>query len=319
MTYAYITTLLLLITIPASTLAQTAHSGYRVLTHNKQGILILDKQGKTEWEMPWGGLHDLHMLDNGNILTVQDFHKVVEIDSKTKKAVWEYDAAKANGNEGKRLEIHAIQPLKDGNLMIAESGIGRIIEINRDGKLLRETKLKLNNPHPHTDTRLVRKTAQGTYLVCNEGDGYLREYDSASGKLVWEYEVPLFGKKQAGGHGPEAWGNKLFCAVRLKNGNALIATGNGHGLIEVTPKKEIVWQIHQNDLPGITLAWVTTLEVLPNGNYVFGNCHAGPDQPILIEIEPKSKKVIWKFDQFAQLGNNVSNSQLLGIKGGTIR
>jgi len=129
----------------------------------------------------------------------------------------------------------------------------------------------------------------------------------------------MFGKQKKGGHGPEAFGNKAYCAVRLKNGNTLIATGNGHSVIEVTAKKEIVWKIEQNDLPNITLAWVTTLEVLPNGNYVIGNCHAGPKNPLLIEIEPKTKKVVWTFDQFERFGNSVPSSQLLDVAGNVIR
>ena len=115
------------------------------------------------------------------------------------------------------------------------------------------------------------------------------------------------------------FGNRVFGAVRLSNGNTLIATGNGHSVLEVTPGKEIVWQIHQRDLPGITLAWVTTLEVLPNGHYVIGNCHAGQDNPLLIEIEPKTKKIIWTLDRFATFGNSVSNSQLLDIDGLVLR
>jgi hypothetical protein len=91
----------------------------------------------------------------------------------------------------------------------------------------------------------------------------------------------------------------------------LISTGNGHGVIEVTPLKQIVWKIQQRDLPNITLAWVTTLEVLPNGHYVIGNCHAGPGQPLLIELDPKTKQVVWTFDQFDTYGNSVSNSQIL--------
>ena len=47
-----------------------------------------------------------------------------------------------------------------------------------------------------------------------------------------------------------------------------------NSVLEVTPERKIVWELHQHDLPSITLAWVTTLEVLPNGNYVIGNCHA---------------------------------------------
>ena len=199
---------------------------------------------------------------------------------------------------------------EDGKLMIAESGPARIIEIDRDGKLLKEVKLKVDRPHPHTDTRLARKLDGGNYLVCHEGDGVVREYDG-DGKIVWEYDVPLFDKKPAGGHGPESWGDKCFCALRLANGKTLLSTGNGHSVLEVNPAKEIVWQVHQKDLPEIQLAWVTTLEVLPNGNYLIGNCHAGSGQPLIVEVEPKTKRVVWKFDRFSDFGNDVSNWKTL--------
>jgi hypothetical protein len=44
---------------------------------------------------------------------------------------------------------------------------------------------------------------------------------------------------------------------------------------------------------------------------MIGNCHAGEGQPLLVELDPKTKTVVWKFDQFSKLGNNVSNSQIL--------
>jgi hypothetical protein len=59
---------------------------------------------------------------------------------------------------------------------------------------------------------------------------------------------------------------------------------------------------------GITLAWVTTLAVLPNGNIVLGNCHAGPGQPSVVEVEPRTKRVVWRFDGFEAFGNDVSNT-----------
>lgn len=285
-----------------------------VITQGNGKLVIIGEDGKVTWEMKWGGIHDIHVLNSGNILTRQGRSKVVEIDRKEKKVVWSYDSATKNGNEGNKVEVHAFQPLADGSIMIAESGPARIIEVDRDGEIQKEIKLKVNKPHPHTDTRLARKIDNGNYLVCHEGDGVLREYDG-DGKVVFEYEVPLFGKQTANGHGPDSWGNKLFGALRLPNGNTLIATGNGHSVIEVNPKKEIVWHLKQKELPKITLAWVTTLELLPNGNYVIGNCHAGPGQPLLIEIEPKSKKVVWSLDKFESLGNSVSNSQILNVQG----
>ncbi len=308
----------LLVASLAGLLTSAASGQHRLLTQGNDKLVIVGRDGKVEWEMPWGGIHDLHVLPNGNLMTQQGSSKVVEIDRAGRSVVWKYDSATSNGNAGKPVEVHSFQPLGDGHVMIAESGPARIIEIDRSGKLLHEVKLKVDHPHPHTDTRLARKLKSGHYLVCHEGDGAVREYDAAS-NVIWEYSVPLFDREPKPGHGPEAFGNKCFAAVRLPNGNTLITTGNGHSVLEVTPQKEIVWQIKQADLPGIMLAWVTTIEVLPSGHYVIGNCHAGRGQPLLIELNPKTKHVVWTFDQYDALGNSVSNSQLLDAEDGVLR
>jgi hypothetical protein len=301
---------LALILLTAALLMPAADAQHRVLLQGKDRLAIVGRDGAVEWEMPWPGVHDLHYLENGNILTVDRFRKVVEIDPATSAVVWYYDAYRKNGNRDKRIEIHAVQPLPGGAVMVAESGAGRIIEVDRDGALLKEVPLKLEKPDPHRDTRLARKLANGNYLVCHEGDGLVREYDGA-GAVVWEFPIPLFDRERADGHGPEAFGNQVFGALRMDNGNTLIATGNGHSVLEVTPAKEIVWAVHQIDLPGITLAWVTTLALLPNGNLVIGNCHAGPGQPQLIEIERATKKVVWIFEHFDAFGNDVSNAVVI--------
>lgn len=290
--------------------SEAVAAGHRLLIQGRGQLAIVDERGQLEWQMPWGAIHDIHVLKNGHIFVQQGGAKVAEIDPSTKAVVWSYDSATQNGNAGKRVEVHAFQPLDDG-LMIAESGVPRIIEVDRQGRLLKELKLKVLHPNAHTDTRLARKLTTGNYLVCHEGDGTIREYDGDSSKVVWEYEVPLFGREPADGHGPEAFGNKCFAALRLANGNTLISSGNGHSVLEVSPDKKIVWQIGQRDLPGITLAWVTTLEVLANGNYVIGNCHAGPDNPQLIELDPKTKRVVWTFKDFATFGNDASNTIIL--------
>lgn len=299
-----------LVVFVAIVLPSIAHAQHRLALQGAGKLAIVDREGKIEWQMPWRGIHDLHVVKNGNLVVQDGAAKIAEIDVKQKEVVWSYDSAKANGNAGKRIEVHGFQPLDDGGLMIAESGAQRIIEIDREGKLLKEIKLQVDRPNAHTDTRLARKLASGNYLVCHEGDGVVREYDPA-GKVVWEYAVPLFGREAKGGHGPDSFGNKCFAAVRLASGNTLIATGNGHSVIEVTPEKEIIWKVEQRDLPGITLAWVTTLEVLKNGNYLIGNCHAGKGQPLVIELDPKTKKVLWTFDQFDTFGNDVSNTKAL--------
>ncbi|MCA9065893.1 MAG: PQQ-binding-like beta-propeller repeat protein, partial [Planctomycetaceae bacterium] len=248
---------------------------------SKQRIAIVNEDGATEWEARIGPLHDLHVLPNGNVLYQDTWTHVLEADPKTGKTVWEYESKTAPGNEGRRIEIHAFQRLESGNTMVVESGRARILELNAAGEVVTWIPLKVEHPNPHRDTRLVRKLESGNYLACHEGDGAVREYQP-DGRVVWEYRVPLFGRQPADGHGVEAFGNQCFSALRLQNGNTLIATGNGHSIIEVTPAGQVVWSLHQNELPGIQLAWVTSLQVLPGGNILINNCHAGPGNPQLI-------------------------------------
>jgi hypothetical protein len=278
---------------------------------SKQRLAIIAPDGSLEWETKVGAIHDACVLPNGNVLLQQGWTKVVEM-TPEKQTVWSYDAGRMNGNEGKRVEVHAFQRLEDGLTMIVESGPARIIEVDSQGKIRHEIKLKVSHPNPHSDTRLVRKIANGHYLVAHESDGFVREYNGA-GDIVWDYEIPLFGKERKAGHGPESFGNSVFSAVRLVNGNTLIGAGNGHAVLEVTPEKRIVWKVEQNDLPGITLAWVTRVERLRNGNTLIGNCHAGPENPQFIEVT-REKKVVWTFKDFVNFGNSTPVQAVLGAK-----
>ena len=173
--------------------------------------------------------------------------------------------------------------------------------------------LTVARPDAHRDTRLVRKLASGNYLVCQEGDGCVREYDP-SGKIVWEYKLDLNGRPRSGGHGPEGHGTEVFGAVRLATGNTLIAGGNNNRVVEVDRAGKVVWSLDQKELPGITLAWVTTLHVLPNGNLIVGNCHAGADNPQLFEVT-RDKKVIWSFKDHKVFGNSLAAAQVLTAEG----
>ena len=88
----------------------------------------------------------------------------------------------------------------------------------------------------------------------------MTEYDLSTGKVVWDFLV----------------GTRVYGAIRLKNGNTLIASGSGKSVLEVTPEKKVVWEISKR-VPGtkIELGWMTCLQELENGNFMIGNCHAG--------------------------------------------
>ena len=273
----------------------TAPAGHRFIAQDNGHVAIIGADGKVEWEVPCGYTsHDIHLLDNGNFLLHTGPVTVVEM-TPEKKVVWKYDAKPKEGYKG-AVEVHAFQRLPDGNTMVAETGNRRIVEVDKDGKIVKEIALTVEHPSSHSDTRLVRKLDNGHYLVCHEGDGTVREYDEA-GKVVWNYKLDLAGRPESGGHGVEGHGTHVFGAYRLPSGNTLIAGGNNNRVIEVNPEGKTVWSIDQKELPGITLAWVTTLQVLPNGNIIIGNCHAGPENPQLIEVT-RDKKVVWTFKDF---------------------
>ena len=291
-------------------------AGHRLIAADKGHMAIVSAQGDVEWETPTkADVHDLWLLPDGNVLFLYGPAKVVEMNP-AKQVVWEYEA-KPKNDQVQRVEVHAFQRLADGLTMIAESGNGRIVEVDRSGKIVHEVPLTLERPDPHRDTRMVRKLDTGNYLVCHEGEGKVREYDRA-GKVVWTYSLDLGGRPRSDGHGPEGHGVEVFGAVRLKNGNTLIAGGNNNRVLEVAPEGKLVWSIDQRELPGITLAWVTTLHVLPNGNVIVGNCHAGPDNPQLIEVT-RDKKVVWTFRDFKTFGNSLAVAHVLGLPEGTRR
>jgi hypothetical protein len=280
----------------------------RVLGADNGHVAIVDAEGKVMWETPTKTTpHDLALLSNGNVLFPLDDQTIVEM-TPEHEVVWKYTSKPKEGNNG-GVQVHAFERLGDGNTMIAESGNRRIIEVDRDGKIVKEVALTVEHPDPHRDTRMARKLKNGHYLVCHEGDGKVREYDG-NGKVVWTYALDLAGRPRSEGHGVEGHGTECFGALRLDDGNTLIACGNGNRVIEVDRYGKTVWSIEQDELPGIKLAWVTDLQVRPNGNVIFGNCHAGPENPQIIEVG-RNKKVVWTFKDFQTFGNSLAVWQVL--------
>lgn len=289
------------------------HPGYRVLGCDRGNVTILAADGKTiEWQVPCKiTAHDLQLLENGNLLMPTSDTTIVEM-TPAKKVVWEYTSKPKDGYTGK-MEIHAFQRLANGRTMIAESGNGRIIEVDADGRIVHELQLTRDKPSSHSDTRQVRKLESGNYLVACESDGKVREYD-AEGKIVWSYNIGLGDRKASPGHGVEGHGTSVYSAVRLANGNTLIGGGNNNRVLEVDPAGKIVWSVDQKELPGITLAWVTTVQALPNGNVIINNCHAGKENPQLIEVT-RDKKVVWSLNNFDVYGNSLAVGQVLDVSG----
>lgn len=282
------------------TIVQQARAERFVLlgaSYGKNILAICKQNGEVVWSHPTdgptkghAGHHDIQLLPNGNILFHDSWTNLTEI-TLDKEVVWTYDSANMNGNAGKNVDVHAFERLKNGNTVIVESEVGRIIEVDSEGKLVHSFPLRSGGTQ---STRLVRRTPEGNFLVCSENPGVVIEY-TPQGKVVWEYPI----------------NTRVYGAIRLTNGNTLIASGSGNSVVEVSPEKEVVWKI-EKEVPGtdIQLKWTTCLQELANGNYVIGNCHAGPDNPQIFEIN-RNKKVVWEFDEYDLVGNGLACWEIL--------
>ncbi|MDB4259544.1 hypothetical protein N9268_01925 [Akkermansiaceae bacterium] len=261
-------------------------------SYGKNVLAICEADGSVLWqhktEGPQSGHtghHDVQLLADGNILFHDSWSVTSEITPK-KEIVWKHDSKGAN--------VHAFQRLENGHTMIAESGLGRIVHLDKKGEVKKEIPLPKNGRH---QTRMVQVLPNVHYLSCAENPGVVTEYDDA-GKIVWEFPTDT----------------RVFGAIRLKNGNTLIATGSGNSILEVSPEKKIVWEMKKK-IPGteIELAWTTDLQELPNGNIVIGNCHAGEKNPQIVELD-KDRKVVWTFSEWDLVGNGLACWEILDAK-----
>jgi outer membrane protein assembly factor BamB len=253
--------------------------------YDKHIMAIVAQDGKIEWSKHMdGGTHDAWVLANGHILWTPSGDKVFDTDPKTDKQLLVYDS-KSNGNENQEVQDHGISPLPDGGVAVFESGPKRVVEVDKAGAVTLVLKLPIVSGDPHHNMRNARKLGNGNYLLCLSADSKVVEVDK-TGAIVWS--VPT--EKEA------------YSAVRLENGNTLIGCGYAHKVVEVDKAGTIVWSIGEKELPGITFNYVAQVQRLPNGHTIIANCHAGPENPQLIEVD-QGKKVVWSYRDFEHFGN----------------
>src|SRR5262249_39898796 len=99
-------------------------------TSNK--IVVVNAEGKVEWEYDAPACMDVWALPNGNILFSSRAKGIIEV-TKDKKTVFAY---KPDG------ETYTCQRLANGRTLIGDNRNGRLIEVDADGKIQREIKLQ---------------------------------------------------------------------------------------------------------------------------------------------------------------------------------
>lgn len=257
------------------------HSFLGVGKANK--VVIVGEDGKIEWQfnMP---ASDGWVLPNGNVLLALYGTKgfpnggVVEVDRKTKEIVFQY--------KGQQKETSTVQPLADGKFLVAELGPEpRALVIDRQGKIVKSTPLQCQKNNSHMQTRMLRMLPNGNYIAPHLFDFAVKEYNPDSGEVLRTIPTDDRGREK------RDW---PFTAIRLVNGNTVIACTNGNRIIEVDEDGKTVWKVDNEDLGENLFDDACGAQRLPNGNTVIASYHAKGDRVKLFEIT-RDKKVVWRY------------------------
>ena len=257
-------------------LADSGHAADSAIHHKflatGNSTYIRDANGKTVWTYP-ASTRDGWVLSDGHILLTLTKSKdypgggVVELTA---------DGKQVFSIKGTQSEVNTSQKVGPDAILLSEAGNHpRLLEVNREGKILVEVPLQAQTQNHHLQTRMSRKLKNGNYLVPQLLDKVVREY-TPQGKIVWEVKTP----------------DMPFTAIRLENGNTLIGCTLGDLVIEVDAQGKTVWKVTNDDLPGRPINDACGVQRLPNGNTVITSHHAKGNDVKLTEVT-RDKKIVW--------------------------
>jgi hypothetical protein len=231
--------------------------------------------GKLVWEHKFPSIAVCFRMTSGGKVVFADGGSptgVQEVD-RSGKVVFDYRA--------KCEQVLTCERLAGGNLLLAEQGPCQAVEINSRGEVVSTIKLHTTEQAAHRQVRCVHRLENGNILACHEAEAVVREYDR-EGSTVWEY--------------PNV--TNVFEALRLPTGNTLIGCGTDKRVIEVTPEKKVVWELTAAGVPDLNLNWITSLQVVKNGNFVIANFLRGQEGKGAHAFEvthDAQKRIAWKY------------------------
>lgn len=253
----------LLVLLAAS--AARAEKHFYIADHTVRKVLKIKEDGTLLWDVPNGNGHDVQLLPGGNVLLING--SVVQEVTPEKKVIWEVGKPLVQSAE-------SAQRLPNGHTVIADNGRMKVIEIDKDKKVVWEFNVPNANRRKSPTMRQVRRLDNGNTLISASTEDKVIEV-SPDKKVVWEYSLPF-----------------PYLATRLANGNTLMSSGDGYGsprgffVIEVDRDGKTVWKYGGADAPAEQqLKWPSGHVRLANGNTLIAEAHAG----VIREVSPDKK------------------------------
>jgi len=197
----------------------------------------------------------IRLKNKNNLVLDRERNTIVELAPK-EKFKWVY---KATERKNELLRPSGFAVLDDGNILIADTGNHRIIEVNMDCEVVWEYGTRgesgidfgyLNKPMD------IQKTYDQTYLITDTGNNRVLEFtkilnqekQSYELKIIWQYgnSKDLFGKGQ-GSAKDEL--NTPISAFKDLDGKYLILDSGNKRILEVDENKNITWEYRTDKAP----------------------------------------------------------------------
>lgn len=253
-----------------------------------QKLIEFDKDGNIVWEFFIGSYSfDMHLLKDNTILYCHygNGQSGVSIIDRNGNIIFDY-------NKTER-EVFSCQPLENGNILVGELREKRIIEINRQGNIVKEIPVFYDKDDLHEVMRSVRKSKDGNYFAVQPGLCKIIKY-SESGKILWEADTLPY----------------TYGIVEKDNGNIVYTCQTA--LVEIDNNGKEIWKLTVDDVPEMGIKWLLGLSLSDNGNIIVCNWlgHGFEKQGVpLFEIS-HDKKVVWAFD-CREITENMANFQII--------
>jgi len=274
-------------------------------------ICIIDKgSGEVTWKWGRGEIahqHEPVMLDGGNILLFDNgehrhyskysYSKVVEVNPKTNRVVWEYVADPPfsffSGSQG------GVQRLANGNTLITDSIPGRVFEVTREGEVV------WDYVSPFYGTHAAQSANPLIYRAYRyaPGDPALQGLPLKPARHRWinalyggkTGELPVRATKDIASNGRFLLGITVYKRWQTYNGFTLFTPLGGREAYLIDMEGRVMHQWNTGFAPAVRA------ELLPNGNLLAaGHLENGPLAQlegaggVLLEMDWKGDTV-WEY------------------------
>lgn len=216
-------------------------------------------------------VYDVWVLPNGNILLPHyggEQGDGVSILKEDGTVVFQY---KTSG------EVFGCQPLENGNILVGELRMKRLVEVMPDGAVAIEIPIEYEGKL-HECMRMVRK-AGDYYYVVQPGLNKIRKL-TKTGEVVKEYDIH----------------RDAFGVVVRPNGNLVYTCISG--AYELNNDGDEIWSLTETDIPEVNIRWLLGIQLLSNGNLVFSNWmgHGHRDEGVHFFEVTYDKQIVWSCD-----------------------